>query len=481
MPRPKKQQSQSMIKTVIATGAPVIALGMILAALIAVLAKSPPPPPPPLPDPLTRLDHESLAEELIGFQGSLTPQTPPTKSRVVSVLDVCYERAIGGDQSLRDAYELLGKENSWNGLTREIRSWDPIKMELTVPETLGAAIYLSGMLRDFEAVEPFLDYGQTMSHRSPESIITEAIALIISGQPDQALNVLERESTELHHAGIAYAFATQYYTALAIGQTGDNEGAELGFRMSLQLVEDDLARIFEQTVARLAYADSLLANVDDNPENLELARVILETHEIASAKLPAPHALIARGELIWARFYSTGHKLPHYNLDQARIRLSRATTQYRQIGSKPGLAMCARYEGRIALGEGDYLAAAQHYRLESELQAPMVVFQAAAMINVAIALSNEALRVNEDDNTQSARNYMTEALDAAEEAVGLLVRDGSADKTLSMARQMADGCRAWLEVQEHAEAGDNDQENRTASSLPKEEVANVPVGEPITD
>ena len=143
--------------------------------------------------------------------------------------------------------------------------------------------------------------------------------------------------------------------------------------------------------------------------------------------------------------------------------------------------MCARYEGRIALGEGDYLAAAQHYRLESELQAPMVVFQAAAMINVAIALSNEALRVNEDDNTQSARNYMTEALDAAEEAVGLLVRDGSADKTLSMARQMADGCRAWLEVQEHAEAGDNDQENRTASSLPKEEVANVPVGEPITD
>ncbi len=463
MPKKSKKHTESFLRAVILTGAPMIAVAMIIAAVISSSGDPVPLPPGPgpiedpelknhWPEAMAGFDHQKLAQDLIGFHGQLTPRVPPTESLMTSLLDCVFEVAASGDSGVRDIYEDVVKRDKWKGLTKEVRSWSPSDQSLTVDESLGAAVYLAGRSTGFDDIKPFLDYAQGLSQHSPESVITEAVVLIRSGLPNRALQLLDNESVKLYQASVPAAFAAQFYKASALGHTGDNLGAEVEYRAALELVKGSPLHQYEQAVARLALADSLLANVLDAPHNFETVNQILDDHESASNWLPSPHPLVARGNIVWARYYSTGHAYPHYDLDEARAKLVQATTQYRELDNRLGMAMCERYQGRIALGEGDWLDAALHYRKEAELQAPLVVLQAGALVNVCIALSNEALRVFKTDPVQAV-SHMHDALEEAEKAVGLLIRVDSNKSTLKTARDYAAGCRAWLEENGPSEIG----------------------------
>jgi tetratricopeptide (TPR) repeat protein len=437
---------KSLLRELLA-GSPIfVAVAIVAAAMITSRASNRSVAPHDQYAWLNQLNLESEARDIIGFNRTAEPSEPDVVSVVTAVLEFARDNVQSRGQHYLELATGLASgalSNHWEALIESLTRENPATWGMSAEESMGAAYLLLNSRYQQDDILPFTAHARVMTNDSSDAIVSEASVLIGTGSPNKAIKLLDEHEASLYQASIGHSFALHFLRGQAFGSLSDNDASRGHYELAYQTVDGAPGQEHNVTVARLSLIDAYVAAIQV-PGAASRASELLTEHDAAVRRFPTPHPFEARGHAVWARYLSTGKDMEHYDTAAAAERAERAIDLYRQLGNESGLALCARLQARIALGNGEYDKAVAYYQLESESWGPMRIYKAFAILNKGIALEILAL---ESVDRDKALDCMQKALDAAEQAIGILIGEQASPSSIERARMMAAARRDWIETQ----------------------------------
>ncbi|XHC26753.1 MAG: hypothetical protein ACFHWZ_15450 [Phycisphaerales bacterium] len=428
-------------------GSPIfVAVAIVVAAMITSGAFNRPVVPHDQYALLNQLNLESEARDIIGFNRTAEPSEPDVVAVVTAVLEFARDNVQSRGQHYLELATGLASgafSNDWASLIESLNRENPATWGMSAEESLGAAYLLLNSGYQQDDILPFTAHARVLTRDSSDAIVLEASVLIGTGSPNKAIQLLDEHEANLYQATIGHSFASHFLRGQAFGSLSDDDASRKHYELAYQTVDGAPGQEHNVTVARLSLIDAYVAAIQV-PVAASRASELLIEHDAAVRRFPTPHPFKARGHAVWARYLSTGKNMEHYDTAAAAERAERAIDLYRQLGNESGLALCARLQGRISLGNGEFDKAVVYYELEAESWGPMRIYKAFAILNKGIALENLAF---ESVDRGKALEYMQMALDAAEQAIGILIGEQASPSSIERARMVAAARRDWIETQ----------------------------------